>query len=290
MEDFIYLCRMLGGLSELVQYGGGNISVKYNNQLLIKSSGYALADVSKDIGYSILDLEKIKNIDFLSNDEPDLKKYLMNNLNPSIETYFHIFLKKYVVHLHPTLINLELCKANINIKAINYIKPGYDLAREIYKHYNKDNIIYLKNHGVIFTADTLEELKKIMIETYNSFRKNNLFLDLKNYIDLYDTICENNEILYKLPYELQTYSEIKSIEPYTPDIIVYLGTNINQENSIIHIHDNIYIKADSKYKCYKILEVLETYYYLYKNNSISINSEETKSIQNWDKEIYRKNI
>jgi ribulose-5-phosphate 4-epimerase/fuculose-1-phosphate aldolase len=290
MEDFIYLCRILGGLNELVQYGGGNISVKDNNEFIIKSSGYSLAEITNEQGYVVMILEKLKQLDFTLDNEPNLNEFIIKNKNPSIETYFHIFLKKYVVHLHPTLINLELCKENSNINAIDYIKPGYDLAKEIYKQYNGQNIIYLKNHGIIFTSDNLEELKTIMVNTYNSFRKDDTFVDLNEYFKLYNKICKNNEILYRLPIEFQKYSEIKKIEPYTPDIIVYLGNEINMGKSIIYIYNDIYIKADSKYKCYKIMEVLESYYYLYKNNSITIDQESAKSIKNWDKEIFRQNL
>ena len=129
-----------------------------------------------------------------------------------------------------------------------------------------------------------------MVDTYNSFRKDDIFVNLNEYFELYNKICKNNEILYRLPIEFKKYSEIKKIEPYTPDIIVYLGNEINTEKSIIYIYNDIYIKADTKYKCYKILEVLESYYYLYKNNSITIDQESAKSIQNWDKEIFRQNL
>lgn len=299
MEDFVYLCKLFGGLNELVQHGGGNISIKNDSEFIIKSSGFALSEVNKDIGYVIMDLGKLKQINFLDNNEPDLKNMIIKNINPSIETYFHIFLKKYVVHLHPTLINIELCKKNpiINIDEeyifIDYIKPGYDLSREIFKQYKNERLIFLKNHGIIFSADTLQEIKELIIKTFASFNINDPFLDIKNYIDLYDNICKNNEILFKVPYE---YNKILGcfpdlyIKSYTPDIIVYLGSKINNDSVLYIDNGNIYIKSDTKYKCYKILEVLESYYYLYINNSISIKEKEINDVKNWDKEIFRQNI
>lgn len=298
MEEFIYLCRMFGGLNELVQYGGGNISIKNKNELIIKSSGFALADINKENGFVILDLEKIKQIDFTSDIEPNLKNFILKNNNPSIETYFHIFLKKYVVHLHPTLINMELCKYKPNIKInndfllIEYIKPGYDLAKEIYKKYNNEQIIFLKNHGVIFTTDTLDDMKHLISNTFNSFKKTEDFINIKKYIELYDKICKNNEILFKVSHEYSKYiPSLTTIKSYTPDIIVYLGSTINDTNSILYIFDNnIFIKSDNKYKCYKIFEVLESYFYLDINKSNAIHKQEIYSIQNWEKEIFRQNL
>jgi len=283
MDDFLYLSRLYGGLDELVQAGGGNISVKnyQKNEIIIKSSGYNLADVSDIDGYTILNTLNLNN--FTNLVDNDLNVNIVKGGNPSIETFFHLFLKKYTVHLHPTLINIFMC-SNMKMPTINeqyitidYYKPGIELSNEIYKIYNKENVIFLKNHGVIFTSDSIGELKHTINNCYNCFCNNhNLLLSYEKLLNNHEKKC-----IYKIPGIYQNKLKCNIIS-YTPDIAIYLL------NSVVN-HDGIYyIIGNSKYKCYQIFEVLLSYFTLSENNAnIGLTDSQISELISWDKEKYR---
>ncbi|ATZ80615.1 putative class II aldolase [Bodo saltans virus] len=270
INDFVKLCHLYGGLDELVQAGGGNISIKYiehdTQKIIIKASGYNLSDVTFDKGYSILDCN-CANLNIFYGEKP------------SIETYFHLFLNKYTVHLHPTLINIFMCSNSklpvlaYNHITIDYYKPGLDLSNEIKKKYNNENIIFLKNHGVIFTHDDIEILKKIINNCYYVFSN----YKLSDYENIF--YSHPNKNIMKIDYKI-----ILPIIPYTPDIVIYLF------NSILNYNNETYIISDTKYKCYQILEVLKSYIILNNNNNLTpICYEEVQSLLLRDDEKYRLN-
>lgn len=291
MNEFLYLSKLYGGLSELVQAGGGNISVKNfkTNEMIIKSSGYNLSDITDKEGYTILNIQQLK--DFVNLTDYDLNNNIIKGGNPSIETFFHLFLKKYTVHLHPTLINIYMCSnkklPNINSKyiVINYFKPGIELSNEIYAKYNGEKIIFLVNHGVIFTSDDITDLKELINDCYNCFKTNinlNIFEDLMSYEILINKYP--NKFIYKIPQLYQNKFKTDIIS-YTPDIAVYLL------NSIIKYDNTYYIIGNSKYKCYQIFEVLLSYFTLDENNAnINLTEKQISEVVTWDKEVYRQNI
>ena len=70
---------------------------------------------------------------------------------------------KYVVHYHPIYVLPYLCsdyKFNFGT-VIDYVHPGKHLADEIKKIENLSNTIFLKNHGVIIHADSIDEIRKL---------------------------------------------------------------------------------------------------------------------------------
>ena len=59
MQDFIKISKYAGMRNDLAQAGGGNTSVKLDDHImLVKSSGFQLADVSEQAGYSRVDLRQ----------------------------------------------------------------------------------------------------------------------------------------------------------------------------------------------------------------------------------------
>lgn len=308
IEEFVYLCRYYGALDELVQAGGGNISVKdYENKILIiKSSGFNLSDIEINKGYCMLKLDMT-----LCNEETSLDKFIINDSKPSIETYFHIFLKKYTVHLHPTLINIYMCSdqeipsLDHRYLLIDYYQPGFELSKIIHSMYSGENIIFLKNHGIIFTCDNYDDLIDIINSTYKKFVMHriefiDLFMDLSDY-DYLKKKCHHN-ILFRIPENERmslSQSDNLNIIPYTPDIVVYLGRTIldaeKNENSIICDHkiikykNNYFISDRSKYKCYQILEVLRSYININRQitTNLKLSEKDVNKLLGWDKEIYR---
>lgn len=198
MQDFIKISKYAGMRNDLAQAGGGNTSVKFDDHvMLVKSSGFQLADVNEQIGYSKVDYQKI--VDYFkehveTQDEDvfteEIGKKLLQEAQieggrASIETFLHAVTGKYTLHSHPTLVNiLTARKGGMDILRelfpravfIPYRKPGAALAETYYKLYREQqaqgaegSVIFLANHGLVVSGDngdtvieqTEQVLKKI---------------------------------------------------------------------------------------------------------------------------------
>ena len=109
---FVELCKKVGSDSAEVQGAGGNISYKIDGDtMLIKASGVHLIDVTKTTGYAFV---RHKEDDFklmVSETESDYNDTIKKNTlsqsygRASMETGFHVCLKKAVIHTNgPVLI------------------------------------------------------------------------------------------------------------------------------------------------------------------------------------------
>lgn len=198
MQDFIKISKYAGMRNDLAQAGGGNTSVKFDDRvMLVKSSGFQLADVNEQTGYSKVDYQKIvdyfkKHVEMHDEDvfTEEIGKKLLQEAQieggrASIETFLHAITGKYTLHSHPTLVNILATRAGgmdilreLFPKAvfIPYRKPGAALAETYYKLYREQqaqgaegSVIFLANHGLVVSGDngdavieqTEEVLKKI---------------------------------------------------------------------------------------------------------------------------------
>ncbi len=170
----VYTSKLLGASKELVLHGGGNTSVKIDNLLYVKGSGWNLDTIEKE-GFPAVDLDTLKEMaarDSLSDTQmvKDQKAAMIdkNAPNPSIEAILHAIIPfKYVDHTHAdaivTISNTPDGKKLIqdlygkNMLIIDYVMPGFILAKKIYEETKDidwqtlDGIILL-HHGV-FTFD-----------------------------------------------------------------------------------------------------------------------------------------
>mgnify|MGYP001588895372 CR=1 FL=1 len=192
IAQLIEVSRFYGNNKGYVIAGGGNTSYKDDQTIWIKSSGQPLAVLDEN-GLVALSREKLHIISgkIYSDDpvsrEEQVKNDLFNSIidpgqskRPSVETSLHELIRyKFVVHLHPTLINGILCSRNaknLTLKLFGektlfviYTDPGYTLFKklesEIIRYrdqYSSDpQIIFLENHGSFVSADSVEEIKKI---------------------------------------------------------------------------------------------------------------------------------
>jgi HAD superfamily hydrolase (TIGR01549 family) len=218
LEKLINICKFCGNRFDLVQAGGGNISFKYNNFMIIKSSGYNLSKVNKYNGFSILNNNNLLH-DINKNIYNNLDNYLLiTNNKASIESYMHSFLQKYVIHLHPLAVNIILCRKDakeiINnlfkeSLFINYILPGVELSKEIYKNYKNEKIIFLKNHGIIITCNELEECYSL-IDSINDKCEKFLNINLDKYknIEISNHLYPDSVVYNKNNYEIYKNSSI----------------------------------------------------------------------------------
>jgi NAD(P)-dependent dehydrogenase (short-subunit alcohol dehydrogenase family)/rhamnose utilization protein RhaD (predicted bifunctional aldolase and dehydrogenase) len=190
--DLILISKYYGNNKNYVIAGGGNTSFKDEENIWIKASGHSLADMTEE-GLVALNREKLHVIssnvypDDPSAREEQVKADLLlsinepgNNRRPSVETSLHEIIQyKFVVHLHPTLINGLLCSRNARsliqklfgdtVLFVTYTDPGYTLFKKLeseittfrQKFSHDPQIIFLENHGVFVGADSTEEIRKI---------------------------------------------------------------------------------------------------------------------------------
>ena len=183
VDNLIDISKKIGLCPEFVQGGGGNTSVKINDNLMaIKASGYLLKDMSENDGFSFVNYLDIKNhikSNKISGDtEDDFSAFIKEktskiegypNLKPSIETGFHALLpQKYIIHTHSVYANIICCSKDGEDTAqklfpssiwVKYANPGKDITIAI-ANVTKDkpsNIIFMQNHGIIICAKSSGE-------------------------------------------------------------------------------------------------------------------------------------
>ncbi|MCJ7447359.1 MAG: SDR family NAD(P)-dependent oxidoreductase [Bacteroidales bacterium] len=194
IKELIEISKFYGGDKRYVIAGGGNTSYKDDHTIWIKASGQPLAGLTEE-GLVTLSRERLHEISMKSySDDPvkredqvknDLFESILDqgkNKRPSVETSLHEIIQyKFVVHLHPTIINGLLCSINaekltfqlFGEKAlfVPYTDPGYTLFKKLEKEiliyrekFSYDpRIIFLENHGVFVSADTTDDIRN----TYN---------------------------------------------------------------------------------------------------------------------------
>ena len=184
----------MGNRPDFIQGVGGNMSAKVDRaRMLIKASGYRLSEVGANDGLVMLDYPGVKNYyeNIIQKKAPlpkedmeiirsfVLEKTPKRDLRPSMETGFHAFLGKYVLHTHSVYVNLvacalggyELLKDILGNTAtefawVSYKNPGTELAVEIgaitKEHRDKfgknPKILILQNHGLIVSGESAEEI------------------------------------------------------------------------------------------------------------------------------------
>ena len=183
MQGFIRISKYAGMRNDLGQAGGGNTSVKLDDQvMLVKSSGFQLADVSENSGYSKIDYRLIAEY-FKENIRADgkfvltedagnalLVKAQMAGGRASIETFLHAVTGKYTLHSHPTLVNILTARKDgreileelfPDAVYVPYRKPGAALAETYYKicqAAGEPEIIFLESHGLVVSGGLAERV------------------------------------------------------------------------------------------------------------------------------------
>lgn len=189
LDELIGISRHYGNDPEYAIAGGGNTSFKTDDTLWIKASGTTLAALEKD-ALAVLDrkaLDRISSAGYSRDPdvrEQQVKSHLMAALKdpggnrPSVETSLHNLINyRFVVHLHPSLINALLCSMDSaglvrelfgdEAMYIPYTDPGYVLFKKTEEEmmayrqrFGKDpEIIFLENHGVLVSADSTGEIR-----------------------------------------------------------------------------------------------------------------------------------
>jgi len=305
IDEYIELCRIFGGCYDLVQTNGGNISIKSDTQIIIKRSGFKMIETEINKGYLICDINKI---DFTKENIED--SIISGQGTPSIETFFHLLPRKYIVHLHPIISLHYLSLNNWKEEIINtfedslyieYKKPGLELSKSILDKYNNESIIFLQNHGIILCSNNKDYIYNLMNNILNKFTSRFPSTNIFFMRDLYFKIKDKIIISSYIPF-------LKSDRYFfklSPDISLYLDNypitfetnnyhfNFDLTKKII-IYNNIVYLIDTNFNKVKNLEEMVKSYYLVlecgtNNNYNEISNENTKALESWDKEKLRLN-
>lgn len=296
LTEYVDLCRTIGGMTDWVQGGGGNISIKESDTLLLKESGVRIGDTTNTEGFVFMSICKLQEL--MSNNIEDCSTAISDGCGrPSIEAFFHTVPNKYVVHLHPSHLLNTLCEQNATY--VPYVKPGLTLAKEFFKLYNThSHLYYLQNHGIIITTDYYEQIFEIM-NTMRGWTDIQLSLKLFNIYKTSFTVIP--PIVKSFQYVPPSY-----IHPLTPDIVVFLKqplfTSIDRLADDLSLYldkykvlPNIvcdgktsYIIANSIGKCYDIFEILMAVKSVEITPRMNMLSKELEyELTNWDKEKHR---
>lgn len=331
INNLIEISRIVGMRNDYVQAGGGNTSVKLDNEYMaIKSSGYLLSDLKENEGYTIINYAKLKEMmkQSVTDDKIILKECHISGKKASIEVFLHAFCKKYTVHIHSLLSNIILARKDCKkiLKelfpksiCVDYTTPGIELALEMIKDYNNEEIIFLKNHGLIVSTDNYEEIQKTIndidfkLSEYLKvdFSKFNHVSEIYDYTKKYsdDLVFLTEDTDINKAFELNNYKLWNY--RFCPDCVVYCGlkelelTNLNQKIFDEYVNENgkivliiydkkIYICANTLKRAREIESVLSFSAKIYLNNLNNdmdyLSEQEARKLYNSDFEKYRQNM
>lgn len=326
LQDLIKISRFAGMREDLVQAGGGNSSCKNfsSNQMLIKASGYSLADVRENAAYSTIDFQKLREL-FKKNadDKKILEAVVLSGSRPSIETFLHALTDfPFCLHTHATVVNALTCRKDgekilknlfPESSFVTYATPGMDLAQKFFAVVEKNpkaKIFFLQNHGLIVNGETADEI----ISTTEK-----IILTIEKFLS-----CEKEfEAFHEATFLWQKFfqdklvwvtNQKKSGQPFLfcPDCVVYLGRKIFEITEttslddvknfekyfgkivLVSYHEKIFIVADTLSKAREIESVLNFSQKVSQLNehaeTIFLSDKEQDFLWHWDAEKYRQNL
>lgn len=197
LDALIDMSNRYGENEEFVVCGGGNTSYKEDGIMYVKGSGSQLATIDVR-GFVAMDLQalrdtlKIEYPEDLSPHEIEAKSFSaimaakkqgQDEKRPSVESILHaLFPYKYVLHLHPPIVNGLTCSVEYEAACerlfgggatplaawVGIVPPGPGLARLCDNAFSHNTccvhpqIAFLRNHGVFAAADTVGEVDDIM--------------------------------------------------------------------------------------------------------------------------------
>jgi ribulose-5-phosphate 4-epimerase/fuculose-1-phosphate aldolase len=312
LEEYVNMCKLIGPWTDWIQGPGGNFSIKNNSEVIVKESGFCIANTTEKKGWVLCSLESL--IEAIKNEEECIDSCVIGNSGkPSIEAYLHTLPFKYIMHAHPSFL-LPLLTSNSNdpislpnIKSITlpYSKPGIPLIKSILNSFDPCiNVYFLKNHGILIMSNSFDEVLDLMNKIVLSVKPSS-FTDILLCKELFPLL--GKKLIKPVFQKYNNYMNDRLFLPFTPDICVFLGhmplsfesgqTSIqnkvekyleqtNKLPSVIFTHSMIYVLGDSLEKCNSVQEILFAYSFI-PHDSALLSNKEVNELINWDKEKYR---
>jgi rhamnose utilization protein RhaD (predicted bifunctional aldolase and dehydrogenase) len=328
IQSYIRLCRFLGGYKDLVQGSGGNISVKSEDHLCIKSSGRLLAETSNDYGYVVCDRTALETL--YTNRSEDTRQTVLRgepNGSPSMEVFFHLLPSKWVVHLHPTWLLKYLCQeswSSLSVRDetysaayVSYTTPGLLLADAVRSLPNGYSVYYLQNHGVILCAETIPEILRILDLVYQdvvpSSKTTTEFSTMYSFLETTSALFQQELVLRHTTLVRILHDRL--FLPITPDISLFLKQmplaqettceslenhlkiykdTFNTYPAVVKRLDRVYVLGKSVTHCICIEELLAQYLEITisvdPSQLVMFSSEDLFALKTSEKEVQRLNI
>jgi rhamnose utilization protein RhaD (predicted bifunctional aldolase and dehydrogenase)/NAD(P)-dependent dehydrogenase (short-subunit alcohol dehydrogenase family) len=271
LRNLVEMSNRYGADEAYVLAGGGNTSYKENGILYVKSSGTQLSDIKAEqfVKMDMAKLQAMLSKQYPESDDEREAEALSDMFaarlageegkRPSVEAILHaLFPYKYVLHVHPALVNGLTCGAEGGKHCrqlfgektvwVGLTKPGYILSavcKKIFDAKHAETGIYpqnviLQNHGIFIAADTVCEIDEMMANTMKTltahinrqpdfscreFDKDAACDTVPALRMLYSSegkaaavFCANSETTVFVSSEA-TFNKL--LKPFTPDHIVY---------------------------------------------------------------------
>jgi rhamnose utilization protein RhaD (predicted bifunctional aldolase and dehydrogenase) len=262
LNELFQLAHYAGSRFDLIQAGGGNVSLKTaEDKLFIKVSGISLSEMKTLEQCAQLETQKVIAImqdngitgesDKQKRENKSKEKLAAANLTPakrpSIETFLHALLYPFTLHTHALAVNhLVICRdakkqiATLfpNSVFVDYATPGIDLALllkaevddYVVKHKQQPNIVFLKNHGLIVSANNAHEVMRLTDDVVTTIEKK-LGLDYQRYravtdiSDLYQQTYSEPATVYLSEdrHIMGAQTDLLHSMPTSPDAFVFNG-------------------------------------------------------------------
>ena len=277
----VKISKYVGENLAYIQGGGGNSSVKISSsEMIVKSSGTNLKDLSVSSGYCKVNHKKINDFiyAYADNKKISFEKVIEESKidgygRPSMETGFHSQLGNYVLHTHPVYINTFLCSTEGQTKLkdlipeahwIKYATPGEAVTFELKKIIedknlspHKDDLIFLlENHGIIVSSNNHSAVTEVHDEINNRIKKAFSFKKFESF---------------------EHFNDLNNLPTLFPDQIVYISKDPKLES--IGSRQTF---ASAKYILNNMKKINLT--------PKELSTKEKNSILNLDSEKYRQKI
>ena len=350
IDKFIALSRYAGSRFDLLQAGGGNSSVKLDDRrMLVKASGFFLSEVELEKGYVMVDYPEIAGLlEVPAKWDDDDKRHRDSKVNylvslatktsearASIEVFLHAILGRFVLHTHPIAVNVIVSQSDwdnnlttlfSDALCIPYRSPGIELGLElnarikrfISSHGYMPGIIFLQNHGLIVSADSMEAVQHITEDVVGKccewcgvdHGRYQMVTAIAEFVGDGSVayLCEDRAITDLLKTQKSLFSQ----KPYCPDSFVFCGVmplmveNLSDAKPLDayrkHYHDapkvilygeQIYFIAKNIKKAKEIEEVYKAHLLTlaYMNGQISyLSDDELAYLGSWEAEKYRRDM
>lgn len=331
-EDIV---TALGSRQEYFPGTGGNISLKLEDgTMLIKASGKRVLHMNEEDGIVPLYYNEIKEffhlVELFEEGEKESDAVIQRSLcgsvkgRPSIETGFHTLLSSAVIHSHSVYVNMLTCASSFEMLVdtlflgsdipymnLAYAKPGYYLTHlfldKVKKLSGRPKVIFMKNHGIVVTASTLEDAILLHEEVNERIRKYFGLQGeeyLKGELFHYNDTCSVSKTALLNDFVFSNISIFEMINNYIlfPDLtvfcqdIVIADRGATEAKIVIDTKTREIIYNTTKKEAHCIEENLVAFAYLMtkmKENHLRpvyISEEEADSIRNMEQEKYRKRL
>lgn len=199
IEALCYTAENVSKEAALNTFKGGNISIKYDNGILISESGVDFSNISTTSGYCFSGGKKHIGSTSAS--------------RPSMELDLHLKMGKYTLHTHPTFATALLSSMESEsiiskifgdeVQFVSYSTPGKSLANSFTV---QSKNVFLQNHGLFISSETsLQDCLEKTITFENTCR--DFFLECINGKELFP-----DAVIFPRDNELLNYFMVYLIE------------------------------------------------------------------------------